>query len=467
MKNLFNNRKIKYSTFSSVLTILVIIVLIMANLLFETLNFSFDMTKDKSNSLSAETLSYLSGIDKDITIYPLYKTGEVYKPFEEIFSSYERASKHINVEYIDPYQNPQFVQKYKTNDEDIPIGSVIVENGDRFKVVSGTGLIEAGEVVTVYNLEPKLTNAIIYVNSEETSKIYNVVGHNEIEVGKSIYDALETANFERSDINLMNEDIPEDCDVLVLTTPQNDYNKDETKKVIDYLNGGGKAFITVDVLLGANKPNYDSIIETFGISKGDYLVIETDTSKFVDNIPINVIASVENTEITKNLFENGRLILTPTTTGIELNENLKSTTTVTPLLKSTVKSFGKKDFESSSLSYTQGDETGPFTIAALVNETHSLATDEVTSLVVVGTSAIIDEQINAYVGGGNQDFVVASMKYLVGNSEDIYLSPKVVTENTVTLNFSNVIFIIVYSAVFLPLLILGIGFFVFFRRKNR
>lgn len=464
MKNLFNNKKIKYATFSSIVTILLVVVLVVANLVFETTNITFDMTKDKANSLSAQTETFLSDLDEDIIIYPLYKTGEVYKPFEEIFSRYESSSSHIKVQYVDPYQNPQFVEQYKTDGEEIPTGSVIVQGKDKFKVVDSSGLIEVGNSVTVYNLEPRLTNAIVYVTSDNAKKVYIVSGHNELEMSETIKSAIKSANFDIEYISLF-EQIPEDCDALILSTPQSDYTLEESQKVIEYLTKGGSAFITTDILI--NKPNYNTIIESFGLTKGEFLIMEGENSKYVENVPINIIPTIEETELTKNLIEKKRVLLTPTVTAIIENKNVKASTKITPLLTTSFKSYGKVDPNAKTFSFENGDVNGPFTISVLLEDTHSLSDENVTKMVVVSTSAIIDDSINSYIGGGNQDFIISSLKYFSGDSEEVYLSPKVVTTNTLSMNFGNVVFILIYSVILLPISILVIGFVVILRRKNR
>lgn len=466
MKNLFNNKKIKYATFSSILTILVVTVLIVTNLIFESFNISFDMTDSKSNSLSETTISYLDELQNDITIYPLYKAGEVYKPFEEIFDRYDASSSKITVEYVDPYQNPQFVEKYKTAGEDIPVGSVIVEGNGKSKVVSSQGLIEQGEYMTIYNLEPRLTNAIIYVNSDKTPKIYVASGHSEVQLGSAIHQALLSANFNIEYVNIKEVGVPSDCDILLLTTPKNDYTKDESDKISEFLNNGGNAFVTFDVVSGQT-PNYDSITEKLGLSKGGLLIVEADASSYVGNIPINVTPVVENHKITETLVADKRVLFTPTATNIEVNGNVDSNTQISTLLSSTFKSYGKANSQSTTLSFEQGDKEGPLVISASLDKIQGLASENVTRLVVVGTSAIINDDINAYVGGGNQEFIVSSMKYLMGDDTDVYLLPKVVTENALTINFSNAVFMLIYSVIFVPLIVLITGTVIFFRRRNR
>ncbi len=467
MKNLLNQKKFKYAAFSATMTALVIGIILIVNIIIGQFDFTLDMTSEKSNSLSNDTIEYLNELDQDVTIYALYKNGEIYKPFEQLLNEYENHSEHVTVEYVDPYQNPQFVDQYKTENEDIPVGSFVVQGENKFKVVDSSGLIQVGQQVTVNNLEPKLTNAIIYVNDLETPTIYKVTGHSEIELGANIESSLKDSNFDVKSLELMTESIPEDCSVLMLTSPQNDYTTDEVEKVISYLDNGGKAFITTDALLTTDKPNYNSILTHYGVKSGNYITVEGDKSKFVQNIPINIMPTIENTDLTSSLFESKRNLLLPTATGIDTLDTKNQSVTVTPLLTSSEKSYGKSASTSTSFSYENGDKTGPIPLSVLISDSHTLSDEIVTEIVVTGTSAIIDDGINSTIGGGNAEFVVSANKYLVGEKEDLYLSSKVIQNNNLTMSFSSAIIILLYSVVVLPLAILIIGGIIFFRRKNR
>ncbi len=467
MKNLKELKKLKYATFSAIMTALIIVIVLLLNILTSSLNLSYDMTSDKINSLSKETITYLDNLNDEVTIYALYKTGESYKNFDEILSQYESHSNNIKVEYIDPYQNPQFVDEYKTDGEDIPVGSFIVKGSKKFKVVSSEGLIEQGEAVTVNNLEPRLTNAIIYVNDNNTPVIYTVTGHNELQVGANIFKALNSSNFDILALNLLIDEIPENCTSLILTTPQNDYTTNEVNKIVTFLNNGGSAFITTDVLMGTNKPNYDSILEKFGVKKGNYLAVEADKAQYVENLPINIIPTIEDTDVTKNLLEKNKVILLPTVTGIEATSDKSKSIKITTLLSSSYKSYGKVNTQTQTFSFEEGDVQGPLPLSVLVEDSHSLDSEQISRLIVTGTTAIVDDSINSYIGGGNSEFVVASMKYLAGEKEDVYLAPKVSQTKSLTMNFKNVVFILIYSVILVPLAILITGTIIFFRRKNR
>ena len=72
MKKFFTDKKIRYGTFSTVITLVFIAVLIVVNLIIGELDHKFDMTSADTYSISEKTRNVLVGLDKDITIYTMF-----------------------------------------------------------------------------------------------------------------------------------------------------------------------------------------------------------------------------------------------------------------------------------------------------------------------------------------------------------------------------------------------------------
>ena len=75
MKNIFTDKKIRYGAFSTVITLVFIAFLIVVNLVIGELDYKIDMTSAETYSISDTTKELLSGLDEDITIYTMFKTG--------------------------------------------------------------------------------------------------------------------------------------------------------------------------------------------------------------------------------------------------------------------------------------------------------------------------------------------------------------------------------------------------------
>ncbi|MDO5311426.1 MAG: Gldg family protein, partial [Clostridia bacterium] len=132
-----SDRKLKIN--NAIVTAAVIAGVILVNAIVsavaEKMPMKFDMTNDGVYNYSEETKQVLAEAEGEINIYALYPdsaSGELVQAVRETLDNYRQMGKNITVTYKDPYEDPAFAGKYGS---DVAIGSVIVEQGDRFKVI--------------------------------------------------------------------------------------------------------------------------------------------------------------------------------------------------------------------------------------------------------------------------------------------------------------------------------------------
>lgn len=185
---------------------------------------------------------------------------------------YEGESSHISVEYKDPSVYPNFYRDY-TDDTSITRKSLIVESSKRSKVINYSNIYETSidystysSQTTGYDGEGQLTSAISYVTSDEMPVMYELQGHGETALNGNFKDAIEKANVTLNSLNLMQADsIPEDAQALIINGPTSDFSSDDASKVIDYINKGGKLFVTLSYT-DADMSNFYSVLNEFGIT---------------------------------------------------------------------------------------------------------------------------------------------------------------------------------------------------------
>ena len=83
------------------------------------------------------------------------------------------------------------------------------------------------------------------MDADELPVIYQITGHNETEIGSNFQSVVSKANANLKSLELFNEEkVPEGCKAaIIINSPTVDFNEEDAQKVIDYLNGGGKALI--------------------------------------------------------------------------------------------------------------------------------------------------------------------------------------------------------------------------------
>ncbi|GHU51308.1 hypothetical protein AGMMS49975_04290 [Clostridia bacterium] len=466
----FADKRVRYGAFSTLTAILIVAVLASVNLVFSKLDIKHDLSPDQKFTLSKESKDILSKLDGDVTIYVLSREGGQDIQFRELFDEYKGVSKHLSVVYKDPVIYPTFVEKYKKNGENIPNDSVIVEKGTRFKVIKAEDLYTLGIDYNTYSqyiksvdIEPQVTNAVKYVSDDNTPIIYEVANHNELTFSETMKKQLSLANYELRTLNLFEDSIPADAAALVLSAPERDYSAEEAAKVKDYLSGGGKAFILVDYSL-SGRPNFISILHAYGLTAGDDLVAEERLANKADaDNPFILLPNYENTEITDGFAEKNIYVALAYANSITKTGLAKNSTKIEPILTTSKQSYAKHATQGESISPNReaGDTDGPFILAAAV-------TDAQTRIVAVGGTSIIEDSLNQFVVGGNADFDVNAINWLVGKADNVYIPPKT-AETDQPLVFNDLYGYVVAGAsvLGLPAIILVCGIVVSLGRRSR
>lgn len=123
--------------------------------------------------------------------------------------------------------------------------------------------------ITGYDAEGQITSAIEYVtmDADELPVIYQITGHNETEIGSNFQSVVSKANANLKSLELFNEEkVPEDATAIIINSPTVDFNDEDAQKVIDYLNGGGKALIVGCYAYNDELANFNKILSAYNVS---------------------------------------------------------------------------------------------------------------------------------------------------------------------------------------------------------
>ena len=247
------SRTQKKALASKLLTVALILALLACNIGFYALvceeNGYIDLTDEGLYTLSEQFKEEVGDIEQEITITfctePDYLLSDhdlryVYVMAKEI----EKHMDNVTVETVNINKNPTAVQKFRTTSASkIEWDDVIVSCGERFRIIGGSAFWSydsTGEKHWAFNGEYKMANAFLSLSAHDNPTAYFTVGH-----GETVYDAdnPETAESKASyefynllisagltvkTVNLDNEEIPEDCALLIINGPTLDYAaKDE------------------------------------------------------------------------------------------------------------------------------------------------------------------------------------------------------------------------------------------------
>lgn len=460
-----STKSIKTGAFSSTLIVIVFAAVIMANLTVQELPSDLtkmDVTSNKLYSLTDETKTAVKALKEEVTIYVIASEENADATVRQTLDGYEGLSSHIHVEYKDPLVNPNF---YKNYGDSVSQNSLIVECGERFKVIDYYDLYESEwdyysytSTVTGYDAEGQITSALDYVTSEDLPVIYALEGHGETSLETSFTESISKENIELKTINLLQYDeIPEDASGILLMAPATDLSTDDADKIITYLQNGGKALITVN-LTEEELPNFDRVLEAYGVTNTYRMIVESDRSSYYQS-PYYLLPEIQYTEATSDFYSDG-YIFSPYTMQLEVDKENENRT-VEVFLNTSENAYAKEDpMHVESLEYAEGDVQGAFDTGVLIIEGD-------TKVAVVASAYLFTESADSMVSGTNNKLFGSLMALLAGKEESISIAAKSYTLDNVTVSQMGMIVLGIISTILIPVVILGTGVVVWIRRRKR
>lgn len=470
----FSKKHIKNGTYSIAISAIFVAVVIVINLIVGEIPSKYseiDVSDQKLYSIGEQTEEMLGNLEKDVTIYQIAVSGSEDENITNLLKKYEDGSKHVKVVQKDPVVNPKFVSEY-TNDN-LSSNSLIVVCGERSKVVDYNNMYESSMDYNTYSYETtgfdgegQITSAIAYVVSEDLPVLYTLEGHGEAELDSSVKEDIEKANMEIKSLNLIAEgEVPEDADCLMIVSPSSDISTDEKDALINYLENGGKAMIFSDYT-EENMENFDAILANYGLNRVEGLVMEDDMQHYAMQMPYYLLPDINSTDASSDVASAGYYVLAPYAQGIQKDEDVRDTVTITSLLTTSDSSYSKTDISSETLEKESTDVDGPFDLGVSVTE--SVGDGKETKIVYYSTANLLEPQVNQMVSGGNEQLVMESlnwMKETEGNTS-VSIPSKSLEVSYLTLTDYDASFWKICTIVLIPGFFLVAGFVVWFKRRK-
>ena len=236
---LISRRLINLGSTIGLVLALVIIYFVLASLL-KTINLpTFDMTGARLYTLNKETKEVLKKLDKDVDIYILNFSSvdnEV-----EIIKAFEKENPKIHVSLIpDTTKSPTIIEKFKL-DTTSKTPAVAIECGSEYQVVFGIDMyLQYQKSNKNVNLvEERIINSIISVTEENRKKVCIYGNNSNHEISSENLTFCNDLITYGSNIELLSgDDIPEDCDLLVMPGLSIDLSSDQADKILNYIKSG-------------------------------------------------------------------------------------------------------------------------------------------------------------------------------------------------------------------------------------
>ncbi len=420
----------------------------------------YDFTAEGLLTLSKETEETVKNISKPTDIYYIGARSRANATYQELFNEYARLNENLKFHYKNVETDSAFREKYLYNVSQITETSILVVCDERYIYLDSEDYISTVQTSqysrkSTLEIENQLTSAIYYTNSEEINKICTVTGHGEETLNSDFTNLLLLNNYEMEELNLdeiansIDTTIPEDCEAILMNAPQVDYSEESLKVLKEYLEDGGRLFVSIDPL-NEEVEHLFSFLNEYGLDLNQGVIIENEEENYVYDTAYYLMPKIQNTEVTKFLLENNMRVLTMTSKGI-VKEGKANGYTCTDILTTSGKAFSKvTDFENMT-SKGEDDIGGPFSVAALAQN------PEKGMVFLITSNIFFNEEVDADSAGANRRFFLSVMDELTGNDTGSLAAGKEVG-NQVALypnTLQNMLKII--TIVIIPVLIAVIG----------
>ena len=446
-----------------------VIVLILLNVLFGfvsgKINLKIDLTKDSVLKLSDTTKTALKNLDTEVNVYSLVPENEsdtTVKQMCEILEKYAKLSSKIKYQSVDIYSNPAFSEKYIQKGENINQYSIVFETDKRYKIVNLTDAVNYNSTdnsIQSIKAEQLFTGAVVYVTDDTDINIAISEGHGETASEKYFEQLFADNGYNVSAVNLITSDIPDNINMLIVTTPETDFGTDETQKIDEFLQKGKSAQFMIDPSIN-DYPNLYSYLKSWGVEFTDGFMIEKDSASYIQN-PMNIIPEVENCDITKNIYNGKLTVITPAMKGIKPCTHDSVIEQV--ILKTSDKALCKVNLNSQTADKENGDIEGSQNLAVMYTKQFD-SKNSAKLFVTGGTSLIASSFMQAPYA--NSDLYMNIVSYLTNNDKAVNIAAKNVSTEYIAVSAKAALILACVTIVVIPVILIAAGIIIWIKRRH-
>ncbi|MGA3090858.1 MAG: GldG family protein [Terriglobales bacterium] len=450
-------RQTKYAAYVTIYILVVIAGVVVANILADRYNKSFDVTSNKRYSLSEQTAKIVKGLHQDATI-TYFDQSTRFREGKDLLDQYANLSRKVRVEYVDPDKNPQLAREVGVKN----LGTVVVQVGSKRE--EAKSMTEEG-----------ITGAFIRDLKSNTRTVCFVTGSGEHQADdrdrdglSSFKDLLTKDDYESKSIDLLQKaEVPHDCTTLVIAGPTRNYEPPEVGAIKRFVEDGGRALLMLDppLKLGrteiADNDALTNLLQGWGVTLNQDLILDLN--------PIGQLAGLGPQVALVTTYSSQPIVndMKGTATGFPLARSLEIKNTdkasVEKLFDSSSSSLATNNLRSASVNVDDpGNKKGPLTIAAAGSYNTGKENSQGRFVVVGSSSWAANRFINF---NGNGDLALNAINWLASDEDLISIRPKQPEDRRVTMTRGQLNLVRLTSQFVLPLVVVVAGIGVWWKRR--
>lgn len=455
VRRVITGRQAKYGNNLILSAIAIVGILGIVNYLAYKTSLRWDLTENKENSLSSESLQVLQNLPEKIQAQAFYTQNLPSDKARLLLDNYKFYGEgKFDYQFIDPVTNPLAAQEAKVTRD----GTIVLSLGERKEWVLTPS-------------EQEITSALIRLINPGERIIHFLTGHgeaipqNQEDAYSQLREFLINKNYNMNSLNLLSQPVvPPSTLAVIILSPRNSLTKDEVSALKNYLDNGGALILLSEPAALVNiEPTSDNLwkyLQTdWGINCQNDVVIDPDSTP-----PFVVISQPleqSNHPITAKI--SNMVAVFPTAHSLHVVSQPQNLV-ITELVKTTETSWGETDIAGLKNQQMKPDKetdlSGPLTLAIAAQ---NLATNG--RLVVIGDADFAnDGYIQAF---GNMDFITNTIDWAAKQDNLINLTAKpAITRVLVPPTQSAYLMIALIVIILLPTSVILAGILVFLQRRR-
>lgn len=442
------HRRRRLATGANVATaaLLAAALLAMVNYLASVFYSRWDWSSVGLYELSEKSLKVLGGINSHIDAYVVYDPNhESYYDLRYLLTEYAYQARHapsritLDVHYVEPDRDLAAMNELKQRHGLEERNSVIVTSGARSRTLLDREFYDRTPIAKTrvsFNGEQMITSAMHDLAQARQPVVYFLMGHGERNLEdydrltgySSIRRAMKRDNIDlRTFVMATADGVPQDCDALIVAGPTTRLPDVEVEHLSRYLDRNGRVMILIDPFV---RSGLEPLLEGWGVRLATDVVIDrvslTGGREFY-------VGRYGEHKITRSL-ENVATIFSmprsvePLVAGEIPDSERSDKPRVQILAMTSQRSWAKRDFTRKALSFdAEVDRLGPVSLAVAVEKGAAEGIGvalEPSRIVVVGDSDIVSNQSLDSGAGGNEDFFMNCLNWLLARESLMAISPK-------------------------------------------
>ena len=415
----------------------------------------FDFTGLAQFTLTSQTKKILAELDKPVEVLNFFSPSvpaTVGNYAKNLLTEYQNHTDQLTVKNIDPDLSPDQARQYRVDQVGAVYGVTVFRSEKGQKQVYGPRITSGAEHA--------FTSAILEVTGTKQKKVYFLTGHGEHSIHSDYHSAgngLRDNLFQVGELDLLRTPgVPEDAAVLILAGPKHAFVKSEQEILKSYLKNGGRMFM----LWNPDPPQWlRQLLADWWLDIEDGTIVD----------PASHVAPNRDTPLVPRIRNNFQLTETyfPGAAAVFPKGKIPENVVNRPLVWTSPGSWIEKEFiigEEPEFN-EKTDRKGPLSIGALISTASEDETENSkgTRLALIGDSDFAANR--HFQNGNNSDLFLTVVNWLAAGEEIISVDRKVLVTRRLLLNPERARFIHVSSIGLLPLLLLAVGGYVWWRRR--